>query len=57
MEPSGKRVSNAEATCLQDGDNSPKGLLIPNDMSEPHGTDSKDGLQAMLSLEDGPASD
>jgi hypothetical protein len=27
---SGERVSNALVTCLEAGDNSPKGLLIPH---------------------------
>ena len=41
---SGERVSNAWATCPLDGDNIPKGVLIPNEVTEPHGFDTKDGL-------------
>ena len=31
--PSGERVSNALVTCPEEGDNSPKGLLIPHVVS------------------------
>ena len=30
-------MSNAWATCLEDRDNSPKGLLIPDVVKDPHG--------------------
>ena len=49
---SGGRVSNAWATCLAVGNNSPKGLLIPHDVFRGHPLDTKD-----LSLWDGLASD
>ncbi len=39
--PSGKRVSNAWTTCRKDGDNIPKGVLIPDGISLPHGGDMK----------------
>ena len=41
---SGERVSNAWATCPLDGDNIPKGVLIPNVTVYPHGRTVKDGL-------------
>ena len=31
---SGERVSNALVTCPEEGDNSPKGLLIPHTVME-----------------------
>ena len=34
---SGERVSNALVTCPGDGDNSSKGLLIPNEVIEVRG--------------------
>ena len=40
--PSGERVSKAQITCLEDGDNSSKGLLIPNVISVSHEIDIKD---------------
>ena len=40
--PSGERVSNAQITCLKDGDNSSKGLLIPNVIVLSHGETIKD---------------
>ena len=49
---SGGRVSNAWVTCLQEGDNIPKGMLIPHDIVFLHGITIKD-----LSPEDGLASD
>ena len=45
-------MSNAWVTCLAEGDNSWKRLLIPHNKSKPHDFDFKD-----LSLQDGPASD
>ena len=45
-------MSNAWVTCLAEGDNSWKRLLIPHNRSRPHDLDLKD-----LSLQDGPASD
>ena len=42
FELSGGRVSNAWVTCLQEGDNILKRMLIPHDISEPHGSDIKD---------------
>ena len=50
--PSGGRVSNAWATCLCEGDNSRKQLLIPHEVFESHGLNTKD-----LSHTDGLASD
>ena len=41
VDASGKRVSNAQATCPSDGDNTSKEVLIPNDVSIPHGEDTK----------------
>ena len=38
---SGERVSKAQITCLKDGDNNPKGLLIPNVIFLLHGGDIK----------------
>ena len=35
-------MSNAWVTCLQEGDNILKRMLIPHDISEPHGSDIKD---------------
>ena len=35
-------MSNAWVTCLQEGDNILKRMLIPHDISEPHGFDIKD---------------
>ena len=52
VEDSGGRVSNAWGTCLSEGDNSWKRLLIPHDTLGSHGLDVKD-----LSLKDGLASD
>ena len=52
FELSGERVSNAWATCLSEGDNSWKRLLIPHNTSRGHPFDVKD-----LSLKDGLASD
>ena len=37
-EASGGRVSNAWVTCLIQGDNSEKSLLIPHMRTVPHGT-------------------
>ena len=42
--PSGGRVSNAWATCPLDGDNIPKGVLIPNVTAISHEDAVKDGL-------------
>ena len=39
---SGGRVSNAWVTCLQEGDNILKRMLIPHDISESHDFDIKD---------------
>ena len=39
---SGGRVSNAWVTCLIEGDNSWKRLLIPHKPTEPHGSEGKD---------------
>ena len=50
--PSGGRVSNAWVTCLVQGDNSWKRLLIPHKMAASHEATIKD-----LSVQDGPASD
>ena len=52
FDPSGGRVSNAWVTCLAEGDNSRKQLLIPHNPLVSHDTDGKD-----LSLQDGPALD
>ena len=41
---SGGRVSNAWATCPLDGDNIPKGVLIPNVTAISHEDAVKDGL-------------
>ena len=41
---SGERVSNAYATCPLDGDNIPKGVLIPNVTALSHERAVKDGL-------------
>jgi hypothetical protein len=41
---SGKRVSNAWETFLNVGDNTPNGVLIPNEITRPHGFVMKDGL-------------
>ena len=49
---SGGRVSNAWATCLAVGNNTPKGVLIPHDVTRGHPLITKD-----LSLWDGLASD
>ncbi len=38
---SGERVSNALVTCPEVGDNSSKGLLIPDDLSEARGLERK----------------
>ena len=38
VKPSGGRVSNAWVTCLTEGDNSLKRLLIPHKHTVPHGT-------------------
>ena len=51
-EDSGGRVSNAWGTCLSEGDNSWKRLLIPHDAWLGHPGHAKD-----LSLKDGLASD
>ena len=40
--PSGERVSKAQITCLKDGDNNSKGLLIPNVVKFSHGDFTKD---------------
>ena len=42
--PSGKRVSNAWATCPREGDNTAKAVLIPHENGKPHGFPLKDGL-------------
>ena len=39
---SGGRVSNAWVTCLGVGNNTVKIVLIPHDISVPHGSDIKD---------------
>ena len=52
-EPSGKRVSNAWATCRKDGDNIPKGVLIPNVVYKAHAL----YIKGFYPLSDGPASD
>ena len=39
--PSGERVSNTWVTCPRDRDNSSKGLLIPDNLLESHGSGSK----------------
>ena len=52
-EPSGKRVSNAWATYRKDGDNIPKGVLIPNVVYEAHAS----YIKGFYPLSDGPASD
>ena len=41
---SGERVSNAWAICPLDGDNIPKGVLIPDVINTPHGVLKKGGL-------------
>ena len=40
---SGKRVSNEWVIYLRDRDNIPKGVLIPDKTTVPHGTEVKDG--------------
>ena len=50
---SGKRVSNAWATCRKDGDNIPKGVLIPNVVYKAHAL----YIKGFNPLSDGPASD
>ena len=52
-EPSGKRVSNAWATYRKDGDNIPKGVLIPNVVYGAHAL----YIKGFYPLSDGPASD
>ena len=52
IKESGGRVSNAWVTCLQEGDNIPKGMLIPHNIYLRHLRYIKD-----LSPEDGLASD
>ena len=47
---SGERVSNTWATCLEDGDNSGKLELIPDDSVGPHGPTGK----RFFRLERGP---
>ena len=54
--PSGERVSNTWATCPSDGDNIPKGVLIPDVFKGAHASLKKGGSQE-LPLKDGPASD
>ena len=49
---SGGRVSNTWVTCLAQGDNSGKLLLIPHKTTSAHAEVVKD-----LSVRDGPASD
>ena len=51
--PSGKRVSNAWATYRKDGDNIPKGVLIPNVVQGTH----VPCIKGSNPLSDGPASD
>ncbi len=41
---SGERVSNTRVTCPWEGDNKPKGLLIPHIISEAHALEMKGGL-------------
>ena len=56
---SGKRVSNAWVTCLEAGDNIPKGVLIPRKTTVPQGIEAKAGDPCEsedLALQDGPAS-
>ena len=43
-EYSGEWVSNAWGTCLQVGDNTPNGVLIPNVIARAHVLVIKDGL-------------
>ena len=50
---SGGRVSNAWATYRKDGDNIPKGVLIPNVVYEAHAL----YIKGSNPLSDGPASD
>ena len=50
--PSGERVSNALVTCPEDGDNSSKGLLIPDEVSVVRGAETKGSNP----LWEGPAS-
>ena len=52
---SGRRVNNALVIYPWDRDNLPKGGLIPNDISTPHGVEIKGGSQG-LPPEDEPAS-
>ena len=49
---SGGRVSNAWVTCLVQGDNSWKRLLIPHKPTIPHGI-----VRKAKTVQDGPASD
>ncbi len=56
MEDSGERVRNAWVICLQVGDNSPKGVLIPNVIPWRMSGKSKMGSRKALSLEEEPAS-
>ena len=44
MSSSGERVSNTWTTYLQDGDNIPKGMLIPNKAADSHESVVKGGL-------------
>jgi len=56
---SGKRVSNAWVTCPGEGDNIPKGMLIPRKPTIPNGIAGKAGdpnASADLAPQDGPAS-
>ena len=49
---SGERVSKAQVICRKDGDNVPKGALIPNVVKQSH-----EGFTKDLSLCEEPASD
>ena len=42
---SGERVSNALVTCPEDGDNSSKGLLIPDEVVEVRGLTTKGAIR------------
>ena len=42
---SGGRVSNAWVTCLTQGDNASKGVLIPHKTTVPHDTEVKGAIR------------
>ncbi len=55
VEESGERVRNTWAICLQVGDNTPKGMLIPNVVFPRMGERLKVGIFRDLPLDEEPA--